>query len=378
MNCLHISANQFPSIDKVNFTKTIWRELAVEFEEYHIIGRSYSNRFENYREGNIILHLVPAFGKRSLSFIFSSFYIFYIIKKNKITRLLAQDALLGGITGVIASKVFKIPIMVEIHGDIYFNFFFENNLKKKILSKISKFVFVNATKVRSLSNTMSDILNQNGIKNNVVLIPNRVNISIFKSKRIDYSLHDPIRVISVGRFVEQKGYDIAIKAILELTGRYNIELYLIGGGALFQEYEKIKKDNNNIKLINWIDQIELVKLFDDCDIYIQPSKPYLGEAMPRTLLEAMAMKLPIISTNIAAIPGVLIHDSNSLLINPNSTKELIDAIESLINNLPLRTRIGNRAFQDVNDNYEWNKVFSLYRKEISSMVITLSKSKIDR
>lgn len=64
--------------------------------------------------------------------------------------------------------------------------------------------------------------------------------------------------------------------------------------------------------------------------------------MPRTILEAMAMKLPIIATNIAAIPGVL-NETNAVLINPNIVNELVDAID----NDNLRKEIALNAYKDV-------------------------------
>lgn len=51
-----------------------------------------------------------------------------IIKKYKITHLLSQCPIVGGFTGTIASKLFKIPIFIEIHGDIYFKYMQEKKL----------------------------------------------------------------------------------------------------------------------------------------------------------------------------------------------------------------------------------------------------------
>jgi glycosyltransferase involved in cell wall biosynthesis len=364
---LHISANTYPPLNgKNHHTKNIWKELAKGFDEYHILARSETNKYSYSKEGNIHLHLVPRITKKSKIFFFTSFWMFWIIKKYKITHLLAQCPIVGGFTGALASKVFKIPLFVEIHGDVYFKYMQEKSFSYKIFSKITKFTFNNASKIRSLSSAMNKMLNKNGIQKNIVIIPNRVNISLFKSQKTSYSLHKPIKIISIGRFVEQKGYDIAIEAVKQLTNKYNVELYLIGGGLLYEKYQKLSKGYQNIKLIKWIEQSELKILLEQSDIYIQPSKPYLGEAMPRTILEAMAMKLPIIATNIAAIPGIL-NETNAIVINPNKVDELVDAIEKLINDEELRKNIALKGYRDVVEKYEWSKVFELYRNEIKSM-----------
>ncbi|TLP37773.1 glycosyltransferase family 4 protein [Arcobacter arenosus] len=364
---LHISANIYQPLNgKHHHTKNIWKELAKGFDEYHVLARNKTNSYSYSNEGNIHLHLLPRITKKSKIFFITSFWMFWIIKKYKITHLLAQCPIVGGFMGVIASKIFKIPLFVEIHGDIYFKYMQEKTLVHKIFSKITKVTFNNATKIRSLSIAMNDMLNRYGISENIKVVPNRVNLELFKSQKRSYELHSPIRIISIGRFVQQKGYDIAIEAIKKLSYRHYIELYLIGGGNLYDKYVDLSKGYENIKLIKWIEQSELKVLLEESDIYIQPSKPYFGEAMPRTILEAMAMKLPIIATNIAAIPGIL-NNTNAIVINPNKVDELVEAIETLINNINLRERLALQGYQDIISKYEWNKVFELYRNELKSM-----------
>lgn len=364
---LHISANQFSPLDHDHHTKRIWLELAKGFDEYHILGRSKDNKFHRYQEGNLIMHLVPKLGNKARSFLMSSFYLFRLIPKYNITHLLAQSSILGGFTGVLASKLYKVPIMIEIHGDIYFKYFKKKSLSDRFWSYISKFALKKATKVRSLSSAMTVLLDNEGIVENVVEIPNRVDLELFKPPKTDYSLNNPIRIISVGRFVEQKGYDLAIKSILALSNTYDIELLLIGGGQKRKELEKIIGSSTNIQLIDWVDQKDLIKLLKKSDIYIQPSKPYYGEAMPRTLLEAMAMGLPIITTNIAAIPGILTDGKCARLIEPNSIAQLTSSITELIVNEKTRREFGLNAHMEAKLKYNWNLMFDKYRIVLTSM-----------
>lgn len=80
------------------------------------------------KEGNIHLHLLPRLTKKSKIFSFTSFFMFWIIKKYKITHLLSQCPIVGGFTATLASKCFRIPLMVEIHGDVYFKYMEERSL----------------------------------------------------------------------------------------------------------------------------------------------------------------------------------------------------------------------------------------------------------
>lgn len=364
---LHISANQYPKLTgNHHHTKNIWIELSKGFDEYHILARSENNSYSNSSEGNIHLHLVPKIFNKSKIFFFTSFWMFWIIKKYRITHLLSQCPIIGGFTASLASRFYKIPLFVEIHGDIYFKYMQGKLFKDKLLSVITKFTFNNATKIRSLSTSMSKMLEKSNITKNIVVVPNRVNLTLFNSNKNSYKLHKPIRIVSIGRFVEQKGYDVAISTIIRMSKSFDIELYLIGGGVLYDKFNVQSKGYLNIKIIKWIEQEELKKILESADIYIQPSKPFFGEAMPRTILEAMAMKLPVIATNIAAIPGVL-NIGNSILINPNSEDELEDALIKLIQDDVLRESISKQGFKDIADKYEWNNVFEIYRNEIINM-----------
>lgn len=359
---LHISANTYSSLDgKHHHTKNIWMELAKGFNEYHIIARSLDNSYSFSQSGNIYLHLIPRITKKSKIFFITSLYMFRIIQKHKITHLLSQCPILGGFSAVMASKFFKIPIMVEIHGEEYFNF-----LKDKyFMAKLLKFVFNNVQKIRTLNYNMSMSLNKNGINKNIIKIPNRVNLSIFNKTKDHFSINNTVKIVSIGRFTWEKDYLNLIKYLHNSS--LDFHLTLIGGGNLknkYRAYIKKNKINAKIDLIDWIQQEELVKIVVDSDIYIQSS---VSEGMPRTIIEAMALQMPIISTNAGSIEGVLINNKNAIVIKTGSELELIVAIKKMIDNNSFREAVARQGYKDVVEKYEWNKVFELHRKEILNM-----------
>lgn len=362
---LHISANQYPDLAKHHFTKKIWLELAKGFDEYHVLARSESNKFEHFQEGNLHLHLVPSLGKRARSFMISSFYMLKIIKKNQITHLLAQSALLGGITAAIASKLFKIPLMCEIHGDIYFKIMDGKSLAYRLISGIVKAVYRQAQVVRSLSPSMTDKLHRFGI-DNCIEIPNRVDFNLFNSPKIDYSINDVLKIVSVGRFVWEKNY---LQLISDLnTSGMNYQLTLVGGGPLEKDYRSLINDigiNNRVRLINWIKQDDLVSIIRESDLYVQYS---ISEGMPRTILEAMALAMPIIATDVGFIKGIL-DQSNSIMIDANNPIAFKNAVYSLTEDIDYRQTIALKAYQDAQSKYSWPLVFEKYRNTFAGMVM---------
>ena len=365
-NLLHISANVYPSLDgKDHHTKNIWKELAKGFDTYHILARSEDNHYRCSQEGNIYLHLVPRITEKSKIFFLTSFWMFYLIKKYNITHLLSQCPIVGGYTASLASRFFNIPLMVELHGEEYFRFLKKRTFLYKIFSSIMMKTIAQAKKIRSLNEEMTQKLYAEDIVENVVIIPNRVNLEIFNKTKMDYAVHHPLKLISVGRFVPEKDYLNLIKNLHH--SNMDFHLTLIGGGKLkdiymkyIHKYELQKK----VKLIDWIEQKDMIDLLVESDIYIQSS---MSEGMPRTIVEAMALKLPIISTEVGSIKGVLKDRHNAILIKENSQKQIKDTIDLLVGDEALRMKIADQAFKDVLEKYEWNKIFELYRYELKNM-----------
>ena len=363
-NLLHISGNKYqPLHEKNHHTKSIWKHLAKGFDEYHIMARSETNSFSYSKEGNIHLHLIPKVIEKSRIFLLTSFWMVRIIKKHQITHLLTQCPVTG-MSSILFSRYFKIPCMVEIHGEEYFRYLSKGGL----LAKIVRFSFKHAVKIRSLNEKMSQKLSSFGIVKNVVLIPNRVDFNTFNRKKNDFSICGRVHLVSVGRFVWEKNYLNLIKALHESD--IDFQLTLVGGGPLKQEYDfyiKKKSLENNVTLIDKVDQNELIDYIIKSDIYLQSS---VSEGMPRTILEAMALQMPIISTNVGSILGVLKDNYNSLVIEPNCNGELISAIQSLTSNNYFRKRIALQGYKDAKTKYNSEKVFELYRSEILEMKIS--------
>lgn len=375
-NLLHLSLNTYPSLHENFATKRIWNTLSKFFRKHYILGRSMKYRFESYEEDNIKLYLLPKFN--SASFGISAHALYYLILKHKIDILLSQDPIVGGFAGVNASKLFKIPIMVEIHADTYFKFFTSRNPYEKILGQIALYSLKNATLVRIVSETFRPELHKVGIPDeNIVLIPYRVNLALFDYQReaVDVSKlgidEDAFVITSIGRFVEQKGYEYLIRGFPQVLNEYpNSYLLIVGRGTLESEYKNLIRDLNmegRIKLINWVPQELLQQILKKSDVYIQPSVPFRGDAMPRTILEAMAMKAPVIVSRVAGIPGIINHGENGILIEPMSESAIAESIVDLLSNEAERKRLGQNAYLDVKNKYEWNKVFKLWAETLLSM-----------
>lgn len=364
-NLLHVSANIYSGINKTDHNYKIWNELAKGFDEYYLFARSPRNKFETFKEDNITLILIPKIINPARIFIFSSFLILFYIKKLGITHILCQSAIFGGIAVILAKKIYNIPVMIEIHGEEYFRIMNSRKLHLKLISNLLILIYKNADKVRSLNPYMTQKLYNLGISNNVVEIFNRVNLKLFNKTKTNYLLNDDVlKLVSVGRFVKEKNYENLIRYLSKLKLKYH--LTLIGGGELKIKYKNVIQDLNqqkNVTLIDWIEQRDFIDIIIKSDIYIQSS---ISEGMPRTILEAMALQMPIITTSVGSIKGVIKSEVNGLLVSIHED-DIISAIQKLYNSESLRTELAHNARRDVIKKYEWTSIFEKYRRELISM-----------
>lgn len=141
---------------------------------------------------------------------------------------------------------------------------------------------------------------------------------------------DGIRILTIGRHVYLKGYDMAIEAakLLKEDG-INFRWYSIGEGILTEELKQKVTENgledNFIFLGTYINPYPFVK---NCDIYCQPSRL---EGFGMAIAEAKILQKTIIATNFDIVYDQIEDMKNGLIVNMNS-KDLYIGISEILNN----------------------------------------------
>lgn len=360
---LHITPNVYPKLEVEHATKQIWKELSKDYEEYHIVGRSDDQHFHTEKEGKLYLHRVPKLGGNK-SFLFTSFLIIYYLRKYKIDAMLSQCAVLGGIAGVLYGRIFRIPIMIEIHDTIYFDILDGGSFVKRLNARILKRTYQSADLIRVLNPLMKEMLEARIGAAKIVVIENRVNFSIFNKPKESYSVNDPINIISVGTFTKRKGYADAIKVMNRVRKRYNVHLTLIGGGDEKEHYIQLAHGEDWLTLIDFISQSELKELICKSDIYIQTS---YREGMPRTILEAMALGMPIITSDAGVTAGSVEHKKDAMMFPAGDFNTFEKYLILLIQNDHLREELGKHALIEAKKRFDWNTNFLQYRIALRDM-----------
>lgn len=130
---------------------------------------------------------------------------------------------------------------------------------------------------------------------------------------------------------ERKGETVLIRAVKIARDRgYDISAVIIGDGSMRTTFEKLASDLNIQDYIMFTGRLvssdEVRKVLLDADMFVFPSQ---AEGLPRGILEAMAIGLPVLSTRVGGIPEVI---DNKYLFNPTDVIGFADMICNLANN----------------------------------------------
>ena len=239
-----------------------------------------------------------------------------------------------------------------------------------MLGRLARYALRKATRVRLVSRMFEAPLTAAGVPaSSLVYIPYRVDDRLFSTSpekrrlgRTRLGASGELIVLSIGRFVPQKGYAELIRTFREIRRqRPDCRLVLVGGGPLEADYRRVAAEvGEPVTLIDWLDQAPLVELMAAADIYVQPSLSDLGEAMPRTVLEAMSCRLPVVATRVGGIPEV-VHDEVGILVDPGEPGPLAEAVLQLAADPDLRERLGAAGAAEAAATYGWRTGFDRYR-----------------
>jgi colanic acid/amylovoran biosynthesis glycosyltransferase len=159
---------------------------------------------------------------------------------------------------------------------------------------------------------------------------------------------DPLKLMSVGRLVEKKGFDRLIAAMALLPQDLDWHWTHIGGGGLSDLLQDMAEDAGIAQRITWrgaCDQPEVIAAMRASDLFVLPSRVAADgdrDGLPNVLMEAASQLLPILSTPVSAIPEFIDSGTHGLL-SKDDPKALAEAILSLAHNPKMAQNMAEAA-----------------------------------
>ena len=184
------------------------------------------------------------------------------------------------------------------------------------------------------------------------LIPSKTSFNPENVEKIKNASQGKKIIFALGRHVKYKGFKYLIEAMIEVE---NAVLFLGGSGPLTQEFSTYINENNlqnKIKLTGKILQNELEDYYEACDLFVLPSI-MKSETLAVVQLEAMKHYKPVINTKLdTGVNYVSVDKETGLTVEPENSKQLAEAINTLLNNDELRAQYGKNARKRVEEIFD--------------------------
>jgi colanic acid/amylovoran biosynthesis glycosyltransferase len=175
------------------------------------------------------------------------------------------------------------------------------------------------------------------------------------------------RLVCVGRLCEQKGQLLLLEAAYGLAKKgIQFELVLAGDGEMRPEVERMIAEydlKEKIRITGWISGRQVRdEILGACGMVL----PSFAEGLPVVIMEAMALRRPVISTYVAGIPELVIPEINGWLVPAGSVAELMAAMEDMLSKSTEQLAImGDAAYARVTERHaidtEAKKLAELFR-----------------
>jgi glycosyltransferase involved in cell wall biosynthesis len=248
---------------------------------------------------------------------FAPLKVSQLMRKQK-TELVQAHLARGALIAGKACKIASLPLVVTTHNYIDVKY------------------YKNVTMLVPPTKDQYNYYLSKGISENRMTIINHFSpITPVEKKCI--SERPVLRIVSLGRLVKKKGFGVLVNAFSELQSLTNNECELIIGGAgpeensLLTQIENLRL-NNKVELKGWIDDVS--DFLKDADIFVLPS---LDEPFGIVVLEAMALGLPIITTDTPG-PLEMLDKKSAWFCKTGDASSLANALQLACDDLDERSR----------------------------------------
>lgn len=269
-----------------------------------------------------------------------------------------------------SSKNFYVTLLVSFLAQIlkidYFPFLHGGNLPSRLEKnpKLSNFIFSNSKVNIAPSEYLGNSFIEKGYK--VIFIPNNIDLSIYPFK--ERKVIAP-KLLYVRAFETTYNPVMAVKVLFNLLKTYpSAELCMVGpdkDGSLDLVKNEASKLNilDKVKITGRLSKDKWIDLSKEYDIFINTTN---ADNQPVSIIEAMALGFPIVSTNVGGLPFLIENEINGILVSKNDINKMTSEILNILSNTQLSNNLSKNArkkaekFDWKNIKIEWKRLFNEY------------------
>lgn len=223
---------------------------------------------------------------------------------------------------------------------------------------LARRVFATAAEVTVISTPLVPRVRALGVPDeHITVVPMPLDRTVFASA----SATDGARngLLFVGRLIERKGAEYAIRALAELVGEgRDVTLTIVGDGPQREALEQLARElavGGRTRFEGALPPDEVARRYRACGILIMPAvTDWKGEqeGFGMVLVEGMSAGMAIVATRSGGIPDVVRDGHTGLLVPERDASALATAVRRLLSEPALRARLGNSAARDVRERFD--------------------------
>ncbi len=164
---------------------------------------------------------------------------------------------------------------------------------------------------------------------------------------------DPLRLLSVGRAVEKKGFDTLLEALAALPADLHWRWAHIGAGERLPALKDQAQSLGLAERIDWrgaLPQQAVIAAYRDADLFVLPCRVATDgdrDGLPNVLMEAQSQGLACLSTRLSGIPELIEDGRTGVLVEPGDAPALCETLHALITDPVWRDRLGRAGSERV-------------------------------
>ncbi len=266
--------------------------------------------------------------------------------------------------GLIFAKIKRTALVHTEHGARH------SILSNKLIEAIGEIydhtigslIIKSASRNIGISEAARDFLKHLGAEDTIV-IPNGVDTDVFRKVETDLAkslgLNGAIVITFVGRLIYAKGVQDLISAFPMIKETIpNVKLLIVGDGPYRRQLEELTMETGWSKDINFLGQKtreQITEILSVTDVFVNPS---YSEGLPTSVLEAGAIGVPIVATDVGGTREIVENGKTGLLIKEREPGQIAEAVSLLAGNKQaaqenLARKFSEAARLKIVNNYSW-------------------------
>jgi glycogen(starch) synthase len=258
--------------------------------------------------------------------------------------------------GVVAHRdtesAWRAPLLVTLHGTRKDESYAPGSLYGDLLRSAGWVAACSEAVLRETRRQLPEILPRSSVVRGSLPMPTLPPVPL----RLD-----PPRLLCVGRLSPEKGFDLALKAFATVAGRFRSARLIVAGdgpgrAGLGRRAEALWIAER-VDFLGWVEPEDVPALLNTASLVIVPSRI---ESLGLVPVQAAQMGRPVVATRVGGLPEVVVDGQTGVLVDPEDSRALAEAIADLLRHPDKARRLGEAARRRVEAEFRWEDHLDAY------------------